>query len=617
MLILGRLLPLSIAALITAVPVFSEEQKSALKTASQASITEDKIISAPGLANREWIAPLAEVIDRVSPTKDDWDTEAFSEAASSQLSRIKALIRSLRDDSSTDLSDLITVNFQSSGLRPAAKYLLPVHDGEFVIKNWNGETSSSQSSSLLEICKDFRSVFAPESELQLSAKLYKVHASEEGKVVTDILFEASGASPSAGKRQINAQWRCHWQRSEADPLLTQIELTRYEEVTRKQGEGAMFSDHTQAVLGGNPSFEQQILRSTDHWRARLSRHLGLDIVANVGMILADFNGDELEDLYLCLQGGLPNLLFLRQPDGTMLDVSKSSGVDWMDYTASALGVDLDNDGDRDLVVAMQFQLVLMRNDGNAKFEVAKTIPLESQTFSISASDFDLDGDLDIYACGYNVSAAELSESGALGSPVPYHDANNGGRNTLLQNKGAFSFADVTQAVGLDENNRRFSFAAGWEDFDRDGDPDLYVANDYGRNNLYRNDDGKFVDVAPQLKVEDKSSGMSVSWGDYNRDGASDLYVSNMFSSAGNRVTFQKQFSEKVDSEAQLQFQRFARGNSLFQANGKGGFQDVSLDAGATMGRWAWGSRFADLNNDGWEDMLVANGFISTPDTGDL
>lgn len=73
------------------------------------------------------------------------------------------------------------------------------------------------------------------------------------------------------------------------------------------------------------------------------------------------------------------------------------------------------------------------------------------------------------------------------------------------------------------NNRRFSFASSWEDYDNDGDPDLYVANDYGRNNLYRNDrdeDGnhRFVDVAKEAGVEDISAGMSVSWGDYNLDG---------------------------------------------------------------------------------------------------
>ena len=77
---------------------------------------------------------------------------------------------------------------------------------------------------------------------------------------------------------------------------------------------------------------------------------------------------------------------------------------------------------------------------------------------------------------------------------------------------------MTAEVGLDVNNRRFSLAAGWEDYDNDGDQDLYVANDFGRNNLYRNNNGTFTDIAPAVQGEDRASGMSVSWGDVDRDG---------------------------------------------------------------------------------------------------
>jgi hypothetical protein len=73
------------------------------------------------------------------------------------------------------------------------------------------------------------------------------------------------------------------------------------------------------------------------------------------------------------------------------------------------------------------------------------------------------------------------------------------------------------------NNQRFSYAAAWDDYDQDGDFDLYVANDFGRNNLYRNDRTGFEDVADELGVEDTGSGMSVSWGDVNGDGWMDLY----------------------------------------------------------------------------------------------
>jgi hypothetical protein len=205
----------------------------------------------------------------------------------------------------------------------------------------------------------------------------------------------------------------------------------------------------------------------------------------------------------------------------------------------------------------------------------------------------------------------------MGEPLPFHDANNGGQNTLWRNDGNWLFSDVTADAGLGQNNTRFSFAASWEDFDNDGDLDLYVANDYGRNNLYRNEGARFIDIAFDSNVEDTSAGMSVSWADCNRDGRMDLYISNMFSSAGNRITYQRQFKAGLDEDVRQQFQRMARGNTLYLGEPDGGFRDISEETAVTMGRWAWGSRFADINNDGWEDILVVNGFITAADTDDL
>jgi hypothetical protein len=344
--------------------------------------------------------------------------------------------------------------------------------------------------------------------------------------------------------------------------------------------------------------------------------LGFQSVGYEGMAIGDLDGDGLEDLYLCQPGGLPNQLFLRNVDGTLRDVSAQSGSDWLDPSRSALALDLDNDGDQDLVVLSTSRMLLMENGGGAKFTLKNTVALHGTPFSAAAADYDNDGDLDLYVCNYGDlwgGFGDLDER----FPLPYHDANNGGANALYKNEGGWVMKDVTEEVGMDVNNRRWSLSCAWEDFDRDGDQDLYVANDFGRNNLFRNDGGRFVDTAPAAGVEDISPGMSASWGDADGDGWPDLYVSNMFSSAGNRVTFQKQFKPEASAETRGHFQRFARGNALFLNRRDGTFVDASLGAGVSVGRWAWASRFNDLDNDGRDDLVVANGFFTQDSETDL
>ncbi len=176
---------------------------------------------------------------------------------------------------------------------------------------------------------------------------------------------------------------------------------------------------------------------------------------------------------------------------------------------------------------------------------------------------------------------------------------------------------MTERVGLDTNNRRFSLACAWEDFDNDGDQDLYVSNDFGRNNLFRNDAGTFNDIAAQAGVLDIGPGMSAAWGDHNNDGHPDLYIANMWSNAGNRITLQKQFLPRADVSTKQQARRHARGNSVYINRGDGTFKDTTQVSGANMARWAWSSNFIDLDNDGRQDLVVANGMITTADSGDL
>ena len=158
---------------------------------------------------------------------------------------------------------------------------------------------------------------------------------------------------------------------------------------------------------------------------------------------------------------------------------------------------------------------------------------------IEAADFDLDGDLDVYACVYGAGDDVAGKRGFEAmSPLPFDDAENGGRNVLLANLGGFRFADVTKASGLDAVNSRWSLAAAWEDFDLDGDADLYVANDFtAPDRLYRNDGldflgvPTFTDVIADYLPAVTWSSMGSDVADVNNDGLPDLMAVDMSASS--------------------------------------------------------------------------------------
>ena len=577
------------------------------------SPTVGEMIVAPGLQNKKVIKPLEDAWRRIDPKKDGWDSEVLSESAIKKLKEMAIILRSPEKFKSSNMDQFADGKYNGRPLRPEVveEYF---KNKEFAV--FRGNPDNANQVPLSVALNGLVSFFDGSSEIGVELKLYRIKLLKD-RFSAQVLVHISG--PVKGQQiQINSEWNTFWTLSEENPKLLGIEALSFEEI-RRLGKGSekLFADVTGSAFGDERAYRDQFLRSTDHWRSRLARDFGLDVVANHGIALGDVNGDGLDDLYICQQGGLPNRLFIRSPEGNLKDITAESNTGWIDYCASALILDFDNDGDRDLAISQDFKILFMDNLGDAKFELALGLGTHAQTFSITASDYDNDGDLDLFLCGYNPPAGYEGDSGVMGEPMPYHDARNGGKNKLLRNDGNWNFTEVTKEVGLDQNNDRFSFAASWEDYDRDGDPDLYVANDYGRNNLYQNNSGKFVDVSKELGVQDMSAGMSVSWGDYNRDGLFDLYVSNMFSSAGNRITYQRQFKSDAESVQIEGFRRHARGNSLFEGVSGNPFKDVSEATNVTMGRWAWGSRFADIDNDGWLDLLVANGFITSSDPGDL
>ena len=215
---------------------------------------------------------------------------------------------------------------------------------------------------------------------------------------TEVIYLSKGRTDS-GPAQQNARWRCTWKVAE-DPVLRAIETISYEEIEPRSPGATQFEDVTAAVFTGEGSFEDQLMRGVNYWRSRLQGDFGTDVNGLQGIALGDADGDGLDDVYVCQQGGLPNRLYLRKGDGTLRDVSAEAGVDWMELTRSALFVDLDNDGDQDLVVASRPMTVFMENDGTGRFEFRWGIRAVADPFSLCAADFDADADLDVYVCGY-------------------------------------------------------------------------------------------------------------------------------------------------------------------------------------------------------------------------
>ena len=547
-----------------------------------------------------------ELLQLVDPRSTGWDSEVANERSGAQLHLIEELLADRERLVEAEMLELASPHFDSPSFEPASegtRFESPSFEVARLPMPAVAKKRHRGPRGLAEALEELVSPFAREVPIQAHFKQYRIELAQ-GLLRSRAFFEASGAHSEGRPLQQSATFELTWDYAGESPRLRSLETREIEFVLGRSDGRTSFVDGTRAVLGDEPSFAQ-LLRSMPEICNRTDAGLGLDLYGHHGLSVADFDGDGLDDLYVCQPAGFPNLLYIRQADGRARERAREFGLDFLDATRAALAIDLDNDGDQDLVLGISGAR-LFENTG-ARFEAREVIEAIAD-YSISAADPDGDGDLDLYVCCY----------GRPGKPpTPYHDANDGEHNVFIRNEGAWRFVDATEEVGLGHNNTRHSFASSWADYDEDGDVDLYVANDYGRNNLYRNVGGHFEDVAAEAGVEDISAGMSVSWGDYDADGKLDLYVSNMFSSAGNRIAYQRQFLGGSTGAAVENSRRHARGNSLFHNKGDGHFEDVSVESATTLGRWAWGSSFVDVDMDGLQDLVVANGYLTNFDSTDL
>jgi hypothetical protein len=559
--------------------------------------------------------PVDAILDHVETGKDGWLSELYDEEIKAQMGNLKKLLKSHPLDRAK-LAALVAPEFRGTPLVPGGRRRLretvppvTVYEPDHTFRL----TAQSLGEELEKWLGDIEHI----DEIELKTTAVSIEEPDPPKVNLQIRYYLTGTTATKEIRQKTGYWMTQWRKHpEKGWQWLQVVL---EEGWESQARRPLFADVTTCALPTGPAAEQ-LQRGIDWWSNNLDVSTGIDVYGHNGVAVADFDADGHEDFYVCQPAGLPNRLFRSNGDGTFTEVARDAGVDVLDRSTMPLFFDYDNDGDPDLLVVGD-ALLLFHNDGQGRFSfidparAGLTPATEERGIFTSActADFNRDGWLDVYVTAYVWQVGETSNR----LPVPYHDATNGTPNYLFRNNGDGTFRDVTAEIGLDENNNRFSFACAWADYDNNGWPDLYVANDFGRNNLYRNEGGKFRDVAPELGVEDLGAGMSVAWADYDNDGLLDIYVGNMYSTAGLRTTMQPLFKPDSPGEVKRFFRRQAKGNSLFRNKGDGTFEDVSDAAGVSMGRWAWSSNFLDIDLDGWEDIHVANGYVTNESTKDL
>ena len=432
-----------------------------------------------------------------------------------------------------------------------------------------------------------------------------------------VRYELVGTGTGFYREQRVGEWVLEWESSG----LGEFRLRHWQFVseTRSRSQNPVYIDIAAQCLGRNPSYASQLLRGADNWRTVLDGACGIDIYGHNGVSVADIDNDGFDDLYVCQPAGLPNRLYRNRGDGTFEDITATSGLGILENTACALFADVDNDGQQDLIVVRTNGPLLFLNEGGGKFRQKPNAfqfgtPPQGTFTGAALADYDRDGWLDIYFCLY----VYYQGTDQYKYPLPYYDAQNGPPNFLMRNLRDGTFRDVTAESGLSQNNTRYSFCCGWSDFNRDGWPDLYVVNDFGRKNLYRNNgDGTFTDIGPQAGVEDTGAGMSVCWFDYDNNGAEDLYVANMWTAAGQRISSQEVFEKGAPEKVRSLYRKHAMGNSLLRNGGDDGFHDESVAAGVQMGRWSWASDAWDFDHDGYADLYVTNGMVSGPSRDDL
>src|SRR6266550_374690 len=555
-------------------------------------------------------SPLDDVFGRVAPGSDEYITEKYAFEIMQLLGEWSQALK-FSPPALAVLAKFLDASIKATSLTSVQEKIVRSGNGLDVFRR---EFSTEVMTNRERFLQDMKNYLAPMSRVEV-AEFEVVEIKESSgssmTVQIDIRYDFVGTRKDNGREERIGHWKTKWTRGESSAWRAILWAATEETLSRARE--PVFIDITSHAMGQTESYRNQMLHGVDYWRTVLDGACGIDVYGNNGLATGDFDGDGMDDLYICQPAGLPNRLYRNRGDGTFDDVTEKAGVGVLDSTACALFADFENKGLQDLLVVCGSGPLLFLNQGNGSYSLKRDafqfVQPPQGTFTHAAiADYDRDGRLDIYFCLYSYYVG-LDQ---YHYPAPYFDARNGPPNFLLHNEGNATFVDRTGTAGLNVDNDRYSFACAWGNCNDDGLPDLYVANDFGRNNLYLNNGGgKFTAVSAEAGVEDVGAGMSAAWFDFDNDGKQDIYVADMWSAAGMRVSEQERFHEREPESVRALYRQHARGNSLYRNQGNGKFENIGSEAGVEMGRWAWCSDAWDFDHDGYSDLYIANGYISS------
>lgn len=468
---------------------------------------------------------------------------------------------------------------------------------------------------------------------------------------TEVKFAGRGHGPRGevfwARGKLTIGWKRDAARPTSDPLAWQVRAWRTKDMR---------------VAAASRPFFREVLKEAvpdaeDRQRARRSIHQELAVRQlteddaptphrwffvgsqdrHPGIAVADVNADGFDDIYVMARFG-PNQLLLNNGNATFREAAAEFGLDVADHASAAVFADLDNDGDLDAFIGRTLARSVYLENRDGQFVDASDsfgTALPALVSSVNAVDVNRDGLLDLYVSTYAaqmiVSVLQNYQREHPGELAPSHmlrpvlddreaaqlsrrlqDAEShiyralpGPPNVLLLNRGGHFERSATGPEASFFN----TYQATWADFDRDGDADVYLANDFAPNQMLRNDgQGEFADITEATGTADIGFGMGASWGDYDGDGAEDLYVSNMYSKAGRRIT---EHFAGLDPR----FRKMARGNSLFRNRGAtfekvSGLKPPALEV--ERAGWSWGGQFLDIDNDADLDLHVLSGYYTAP-----